>query len=635
MFALISTRRLFICVQLTRLRFARFGDDGQWSTVYISIGNDSEPVAVLPNTVGVDILVVDDRGGCLHDSAADCSSERGGLFSSDNSSTWQSAGGYRNATFNGIGLTSLYANYGDDYVSFDLQDGYGPTVAGNLTSSVATFNSTDTWVGFLGLALSRSALSDLGSSTFMENVWDNRSSASSCSYGYTAGAYYRLKGVPASLVIGGYDQLRFVPNDVSFNLSLQYVPVVSLSSIQGTSVNRSSNSSMTELVEASINSYFTLDTSTSYIWLPQDTCDMFSEALNLTWDDRINLYTYGDDPSNHDYLASANISFTFAIADTSSSSEIVNITLPFSAFDQSISYPYPGFYLNDTSQTIPYFPIKPASNSDEYRIGRVFFQEAYIIVDYERGNFSVSQANWAGDLLNENELIVIDLVPDSEFPGETSESHLSKGAKAGIIVGSLAGFIFILIILWWFVLRKRYIFTGCLRRRDKAQKNPENKPPVPNSQSLAPRRLRNWLYRGRAEVAGDHTQPSELSGADMIHELPGSTPGDFRHSSPATSKQALRRSRMSIAPSSIVSFTSSTRMSVSSDGSIEEEELISPHPTSRPSSIAKHPFTMTDTTATENNGHETTTNRSSRIQPGEIVVGPSSPTNTAHRRSED
>lgn len=47
----------------------------------------------------------------------------------------------------------------------------------------------------------------------------NQSLIPSLSWAYTAGAKHRLKGVPASLVFGGYDASRYTPNSMNFTFN--------------------------------------------------------------------------------------------------------------------------------------------------------------------------------------------------------------------------------------------------------------------------------------------------------------------------------------------------------------------------------------------------------------------------------
>jgi hypothetical protein len=136
-------------------------------------------------------------------------------------------------------------------------------------------------------------------------------------------------------------------------------------------------------------------------------------------------------------------------------------------------------------------------------------------------------------------------------------------------------------------------------------------------------------------------QPSELPATQSVHELPGSIPGttDQQPSTPVP-KQYVRRSGISTAASSTISLSSAARMSESSDDSFDEEELVSPRPNSRPSSIAKHHFPTTNETAETNheneneNESETETKQRTRTQPGEIVLGPSASTYASKRRSD-
>jgi hypothetical protein len=84
----------------------------------------------------------------------------------------------------------------------------------------------------------------------------------------------------------------------------------------------------------------------------------------------------------------------------------VNITLPYDAFDLQLSYPY----LPNTTYADPskyYFPLRQAANETQYVLGRAFLQEAYLITDYERNNFSIHQAVHNASLLGNISLVNI------------------------------------------------------------------------------------------------------------------------------------------------------------------------------------------------------------------------------------
>jgi hypothetical protein len=117
-----------------------------------------------------------------------------------------------------------------------------------------------------------------------------------------------------------------------------------------------------------------------------------------------------------------------------------NIVLPYTAFDLEAKHP---IYPNSTR----YFPLRRAANSSQYRLGRVFLQEAYIIADYERSAFSVHQARLEVPMPSAK---IVPIYPEKSSPNtanyegdEPKERHstdtkhsLSKGAIAGIAIGT-------------------------------------------------------------------------------------------------------------------------------------------------------------------------------------------------------
>ncbi|KAK6426153.1 hypothetical protein LTR95_016147 [Oleoguttula sp. CCFEE 5521] len=98
--------------------------------------------------------------------------------------------------------------------------------------------------------------------------------------------------------------------------------------------------------------------------------------------------------------------------------------------------------------TEPYFPLKRAQNSTQYTLGRVFLQEAYVIADYERKNFTIAQAAFPASGLQKLEAI---LPPGFVLP---KKAGLDKGLLAGVVVGA-AVIIFLLIIALLSWIRRR------------------------------------------------------------------------------------------------------------------------------------------------------------------------------------
>lgn len=234
-------------------------------------------------------------------------------------------------------------------------------------------------------------------------------------------------------MLGGYDSSRLIQNNYTFPLFVDTGVVTQLEAIT-TGTGQS-------LLPSSI-SPVSLDSTLPYIYLPIEACALFENAFNLTWNDTAQLYLLSD--AQHSALQTQNPSITFRLG---TSPTTVNITLPYAAFDLTASWPL-------TSSATPYFPLKRSVN-DTYVLGRTFFQEAYIIADFEVGSFSVSQCKWDGTL---SQNIVTILPPNStnstSTPPKTSHSFPS-GAIAGISAGGAAVAI-VAVLIFYFCHFKPY-----------------------------------------------------------------------------------------------------------------------------------------------------------------------------------
>jgi hypothetical protein len=320
--------------------------------------------------------------------------------------------------------------YGFDDITLGFQGGGGPSLNNQTLAGIATKSF---FLGLFGLAAKPSSFANSNDSipSFIQNL-KNQSNIPSQSWGYTAGNQYRLNEVLGSLTLGGYDASRFFPNNATFPFST--VPRGELS-VQVQAI--STGSGAISLLPSPIAAY--LDSSVAFMYLPVDTCTLFETAFGITWDNTSELYFISD--TQRMLLEAQNPSIVFTLG--SAAPNQVNISLPYSAFDLTASWPL-------VANTTRYFPLKRANDSSQYTLGRTFFQEAYMIADYERGNFSISQCKW--DSTPED--IVPILSPNAS---SSSKALLPAGAIAGIAAGGAVLLVFVAVLLWcsWWRPRRR------------------------------------------------------------------------------------------------------------------------------------------------------------------------------------
>lgn len=362
-----------------------------------------------------------------------------------------------------------------------------------------------------------------------------------------------LKHVPSSLTLGGYDANRFTSHNISFGLDPNLKPVVALNEITVTahplstskkSTGWSANSA-TLLGPADVDLY-TIDSSTPYLWLPETVCSQFEKELGLKYDENVRLYTFDVDSTQYEVLLNWNLTFEFVIADLPGSSNSISLTLPYAAFDLDLTYPFPNLNATPTSQGTKYFPLRKAVNDTQYTIGRAFLQETYLVVDYERNNFSLYQAAFKTDASTNTRLVDITQPMNSTITrgSMVSSSHgISKRAIIGIAVGaSSAGLVGALMV---------YI---CVRRRRTiriAEDKTGNLPASPNKTFLG--RLGRWFSGSRknplpAEIEGTARYPHEAPTDGEIIELPSAAPIELPGSEVELSpyEAAERKFRMNV-----------------------------------------------------------------------------------------
>lgn len=167
-----------------------------------------------------------------------------------------------------------------------------------------------------------------------------------------------------------------------------------------------------------------IDSTVSQMYFPQAVCDLFQQAFGLQYDSDKDFYLINQ--TAHNQLLRSNPSITFTIGDTGDSGLTTNIVFPYAAFDLAVGIP---FFNNDTR----YFPIRVAKDESQQVLGRAFLQEAYIVVDWERNNFTVGQAIHQRERTN-----IVEILPASSDL-QANSPGLSTGAIAGIAIAAVAG----------------------------------------------------------------------------------------------------------------------------------------------------------------------------------------------------
>ncbi|KAI6710754.1 hypothetical protein JHW43_006713 [Diplocarpon mali] len=458
------------------------GDDGLWSTFQIQVGTPGQTVRLLPGTsasAGSTIWVVIPPG-CVdvNPSLENCENERGYLFQSNLSTSWTTQGlqnGVDGAIFSlntfeeSLLGKSGNGSYGYDTINLGIPGAGLPRLERQVVAGIWT---DDFFLGSLGLSPVPFNFTNLNNPqpSMLSSLY-HQSLVPSRSWAYTAGAHYKSPPVFGSLTLGGFDTTRFEPNNLSFAFGADFSRDL-LVSLQAVTYDTAGSS---PLLASSIDVY--IDSMVTEIWLPVIVCEAFAQQFDLTWNEHGQLYLVTED--SHAALVKQNPTFTFQIGRAGGGGETVDIVLPYAAFDLVLTAPIVG---NDTR----YFPLKQAQNTSQYTLGRMFLQEAYVIADYERHNFSLSQALFPATTVGSN-TIAIDPLPaengTNAIAGTTKSHRLGAGAIAGIAVGCIAAVALLAIVAFSSYKKKksRHELDDTSRPRleeEEAAQNVLNWPPA-------------------------------------------------------------------------------------------------------------------------------------------------------------
>ncbi|CAK4030605.1 hypothetical protein DOTSEDRAFT_19656 [Lecanosticta acicola] len=464
------------------------GDDGPWSSFPLQVGHAVQNIRVMVSTAASTIFTVG-ANGCPSIYPADCADQRGALFLPNESLTW-----IPNSIFNpgieaNLGL-DLPSNVGFDTVTLGWQGSGGPSVS---HSTVFNIYTPAYWLGLFGLNPQPTNFTTLNDPqpSFMQQLVSNNT-IPSLSYGYTAGNQYRLDKVFGSLVLGGYDSNRFHPTK---NVTIPFYSDVSrdlLVNVKSITTDHGSPSDL--LPGGSISMY--VDSTIAQIWLPLSACTAFEQAFGLTYDNTSEFYLVNS--SLHDSLTASNPNVTFTVG--ASSGSTIDVVLPYGAFDLQVKFPN---VMNPN--TSYYFPLKRAANDTQYTLGRTFLQEAYIIADYDRANFTLAPCIWESAKVGTSSIKSI-LRANATSPGTgTGGSTTPTGAVAGGVVGGVVGAVALIGGILYF-----------LRRRSQAEKKRLAEIEANNQAESETKTSQDSNSEGKPFISGP--MGGELAGAE-VHEM--------------------------------------------------------------------------------------------------------------------
>ncbi|KAL8764842.1 MAG: hypothetical protein Q9209_007853 [Squamulea sp. 1 TL-2023] len=440
-------------------------------------------VTVFISTAAYQTLAVTPLG-CIPPDPINCAETRGGLFNPNQSTTWT-------PNTSSTGNTSTYTleletnlgysgtgQYGFDSVALGWQGSGGPSLDRQIVGGIAT---KDFYCGMFGLSPRPTNFTTFADPTpsYLATL-KNRSLIPSLSWAYTAGNQYRLNKVLGSLTLGGYDASRFIPNELTipFNQQDHIDLTVNIHAIYASSEG---GTQRTDLLTKRIAAF--VDSTLPYIYMPLSVCQKFEAVFGITWNETVQAYLVNE--TLHDSLVSQNTSVIFTLSNsTAKDGTTVEITLPYAAFDLVAEPPL---------VKSRYFPLVRATNESQYTLGRTFFQEAYVIADYERQNFSISQCSWVDNAPQQ----IVKISAPANATSSKADTEINSGAVGGIAVGCVAAACALALAIYYLIDRLR---------RGKGVRSPEE---------------RHDRFPGSAELGIPET-PREIDGKQyLVTEIEG------------------------------------------------------------------------------------------------------------------
>lgn len=395
---------------------------------------------------------------------------------------------------------------------------------------IAAINTTDYFIGQFGLGISAGVFNDKTADSALTQAVKQFGWVPSYSYGYTAGASY--KNMPCSMTLGGYDSARIYPHDTEFTITKSdNRPRALLRGLQVTAEDKPSAWDGSTQIMSSYNTSFgvMIDSTTPYLWLPENIADNFAAAFNLTYNATFDLYTLTNDQYRQ-YSDSDDYNFTFSFSSMDNHDNfglplnipsVVNITVPIRSFVGTLQYPFAKEAIKYGDPAVPYFMLRRIKNETNAILGRGFLQEAYIITKYDEGSFKLHQAAFPKDAIADAKLVTIRQSSNSHYPGppKAKKHGLSTGQMVGIAAGAVIACILSALALWcWYRRRqsKKHAKMASIdgEGKDVSSITSSESPMTPVS------RILSKIVRKKRSRRADSTAAANGESDDHIREAP-------------------------------------------------------------------------------------------------------------------
>ncbi len=239
-----------------------------------------------------------------------------------------------------------------------------------------------------------------------------------------------------------------------------------------------------------------------------------NKALGLTYNETAELYFVND--TVHDKLLSQNPNVTFTLGPASTDGSTVDIVMQYGSFDLTADYPI----VNNATR---YFPLKQAQNDSQYTLGRAFLQDAYVIADYDRSNFSVSQAVFPNGS-NIQQIVAIRRPNDSLPP--THHKLLSDDDKIGIAIAAVVSFLTAVAVVIRYGVRKRAKKHASKVSSEDEGQDRAGSEPGNGERETQPSHFLEMPVTEPKELTAEEARRPELPAQPPfpVHEMPQPTP---------------------------------------------------------------------------------------------------------------